>query len=106
MGELHDRHHAEIHKLLLDAGEKPDENGSFMQTVHASIISLRASITGLKSALSSFASGEGRIVAMYNEVLTDLQNPAVAAILIRQKFELQSRITDLKANESETSGKF
>ena len=38
LGEVHDRHHAEIHKVLVDAGEKLDEDGSFMQTVHAGII--------------------------------------------------------------------
>ena len=103
MGALHDKHHADIHKALVDAGEQPDEEGSFMTTVHAGIISLRASITGLKSALSSFASGEERLIEMYDDVLKASPPPAVTTMLTGQKTELQSRIPAMKAMETEPS---
>ena len=101
MGELHDKHHSDIHSALASVGERPDEDGSFMKIVHAGIISLRASVTGLQSALSSFASGEERLIEIYDAALKSVPAPAITTMLDRQKTELQSRITAMKAMEKE-----
>jgi len=63
----HEKAHAELHHLLLARGLKPDDGGSFMSTVHKTIISVRSAVTGLNDeALSAFAEGEERIVEDYN----------------------------------------
>ena len=100
MRDLHDTHHDEIHRALVSTGEKPDEDGSFMKSVHAGIISLRASVTGLKSALSSFASGEERLVEMYDDSLKDVSDPAIKGVLSKQRSDIQSRVTEMKSMET------
>ena len=96
MAALHDAHHDALHKVLINAGEDPDEDGSFMTSVHAGIISLRASITGLKSALPSFASGEERLIGLYDDALKGSPSAAVAALLTRQKAELEAKAQTMK----------
>jgi hypothetical protein len=51
--------HMELHQALVTAGEKPDENGSFMSVVHETVVGVRACLTGIsKKTLPAFASGE------------------------------------------------
>lgn len=51
--------HEELHRTLIAAGEKPDDNGSFMTIVHETVVSVRAALTGIsKKTLPAFASYE------------------------------------------------
>ena len=94
---LRDRHHEELHALLRSGGETPDDSGSFMATVHKTVIGVRAAVTGLdKNSLSSFASGEEQIVDQYDKAITEAKGGAGEAILTRQKSELMSKIADMK----------
>ena len=94
---LHDRHHAEVHSFLTAGGERPDDSGSFMSTVHKTVIGIRAAVTGLnENALSSFASGEERIVDQYDKAITEAGSSPAAEALTRQKNELSAKIVEMK----------
>src|SRR6202000_2493088 len=45
MVALKEKDHAELHAGLTRLGEKPDENGSFMSTVHKAAVGVRATVT-------------------------------------------------------------
>jgi uncharacterized protein (TIGR02284 family) len=95
----HEKAHAELHNLLLARGLKPDDGGSFMSTVHKTMISVRSAVTGLnEEALSAFVEGEERIVEDYNRAIKD--NPddaAVVGLLQQQKAALQDEIVGMTA---------
>ena len=97
MVALRDRHHEELHTLLRSGGETPDDSGSFMATVHKTVIGVRAAVTGLdKNSLSSFASGEEEIVDQYDKAIAEAKGGAGEDVLTRQKAELTSKIADMK----------
>ena len=59
MATLRQKDHTELHRALLAAGETPDENGSFMTTVHETVVSVRAAIIGVsEKTLPAFIGGE------------------------------------------------
>jgi hypothetical protein len=73
-----------------------------MSTVHETVISVRAAVTGLGSnALSSFVSGEEQIVKEYDYALKECAaDPAITATLTRQKQALLAKIAEMKALET------
>lgn len=95
---LRERDHAELHDALRRMGETPDESGSFMSTVHQTVIRVRAAVTGLdRNALSSFVSGEEQILSDYDEALKDCAtDPAITATLRRQRETLLTKIAEMK----------
>jgi uncharacterized protein (TIGR02284 family) len=95
----HEKAHAELHHLLLARGLKPDDGGSFMSTVHKTIISVRSAVTGLNDeALSAFAEGEERIVEDYNRAIEgNRDDAAVVGLLERQKEALKDEIRVMRA---------
>ncbi|MGJ4950269.1 ferritin-like domain-containing protein [Bradyrhizobium sp. HKCCYLS20291] len=95
---LKERDHAELHDALRRMGETPDESGSFMSTVHQTVIRVRAAVTGLgTNALSSFASGEEQILSQYDEALKDcVGDAATTAMLTRQRGTLQAKVAQMK----------
>jgi uncharacterized protein (TIGR02284 family) len=64
--EMIARHDADIPRIaaiLRQEGEQPDSSGSFMSTVHRTVISIRSMITRLdESILPSLISGEERVL--------------------------------------------
>lgn len=102
MVALKEKDHAELHGALSRLGEKPDEDGSFMSTVHKTVISVRAAVTGLgTNALSSFVMGEEQIVDAYDTALKDFaSDPEIVATLTRQKATLLTKIAQMKQMES------
>jgi hypothetical protein len=67
---LHEKAHANIHAILSARGATPDDKGSFMSTVHETVISVRSAVVGLiKGSLSSFASGEEGIIEAYDKAI-------------------------------------
>ncbi|MGJ5181455.1 ferritin-like domain-containing protein [Bradyrhizobium oligotrophicum] len=102
MISLKERDHAELHDALTRLGETPDDSGSFMSTVHETVISVRAAVTGLgTNALSSFVSGEEQIVADYDDALKDCAgDPAITATLRRQRGTLLTKIAEMKQLET------
>lgn len=68
----HEAARCEVHQLLTSRGETPDEDGSFMASVHKTVISVRSAVSGLgRNALSSSADGEERIVETYDEAIEE-----------------------------------
>ena len=55
MAELHERHHAEVHRALVQAGEPTEEDGSFISNVNKGVVAARAAMTGLQGALPAFS---------------------------------------------------
>jgi uncharacterized protein (TIGR02284 family) len=98
MKALHEKHHSELHAALLASGQKPDDTGSFMSTVHRAVIGARAAVTGLgESALSSFAGGEVRLVAAYDRAMKEAGiSAATAQILVRQRSEILANIQTMR----------
>ena len=102
MVALKEKDHAELHGALTRLGEKPDEDGSFMSTVHKTVISVRAAVSGLgTNALSSFVMGEEQIVDAYDTALKDFaSDPEIVATLTRQKATLLTKIAQMRQMES------
>lgn len=95
---LHEKAHAELHEALLTRGLAPDDSGSFMSTVHKTVIAARSALIGLDDkALPSFASGEERIVEDYDRAIEDNRyDSALVALLARQKHRLMAEIDVMK----------
>lgn len=72
MAALKESDHAGLHQALLKMGEEPDDSGSFMATVHKTVISVRSAVTGLgTNSLPSFVTGEQDIVQQYDEAIKE-----------------------------------
>jgi uncharacterized protein (TIGR02284 family) len=99
---LKERDHLELHAGLSKLGEKPDESGSFMSTVHKTAISVRSAVTGLgTNALSSFVTGEEQIIKEYHSALEECaSNPEMTSILNAQKQRLLIKIAEMKKLET------
>ena len=73
---------------LSAAGEKPDESGSFMSTVHRTIMDVRSLFGGLDdSVLPGLIDGEKRNVAAYDEALNKTRPSAELAGLLADQRE-------------------
>jgi uncharacterized protein (TIGR02284 family) len=94
--------HAELHRALLSIGERPDDSGSFMATVHETVIKVRSAVTGLgTNALPSFVMGEQQVIDEYKQAIADSSAyPATIEILNRQKAALQNKIAQMKTMET------
>lgn len=98
MAALKERDHTELHAGLMKLGEKPDKSGSFMATVHKTVISVRAATTGLgTNSLSSFVMGEKQVVEEYDEAIGECSSDQdLMAILTRQKKTLLAKIAEME----------
>ena len=93
--DLHGQAHADVHAMLNAAGLQPDESGSFMSTVHKTVIGVRSAVVGLDAgSLSSFASGEENNLAKYDEAIKS--EPANAAKLGGHRAKLEQAIDAMK----------
>jgi uncharacterized protein (TIGR02284 family) len=99
MMALHTQDAAEIATHLITLGEKVDDKGSFMSTVHRAVISVRSLFGGLdESILPGLIDGEERLLSYYDEAIND---PSIGsferAILVEQRTVLREAIDDLKS---------
>lgn len=99
---LRHKHHEQLHRVLTAMGEEPDESGSFMSSVHRTVIAVRSAVKGVdRDALSSFASGEENIVKEYDDALgQDDIHAETTDLLTRQKAALLAKIDQMKAMAS------
>ena len=99
---LHDSHAVELSRELQRNNELPDDRGSFMTTVHETIMDLRSMFDGLdESVLPGLIDGEKRNVAKYDDALKapdGLQN--VTSLLKRQRESLQEKIGLMQAERA------
>lgn len=71
MIELRTQHANELSLILSGLGEKVDAKGSFMSTVHRTIVSVRSLFGGLDdSILPGLIDGEKRIMTYYDDAIT------------------------------------
>ena len=97
MHDQHGRAHADVHRLLEGMGERPDEAGSFMSTVHEAVIGVRSAVVGLgKASLSSFASGEAHTIAHYDDAIRAMAGASGAEALTRDRDELRGMVDEMK----------
>ena len=97
MHDLHGRAHGEVHGLLTAMGETPNESGSFMSTVHETVIGVRSALVGLdEGSLSSFASGEESTLAKYDAAIAALADAAGAEPLMKARKELGAMVGEMK----------
>ena len=97
MMTLHDGHAAKLADLSAGAGEQA-ESGSFMSTVHETIMDVRAMFSGLdESALPGLIDGERRNVKTYDQVLNEQPAQPARAVLEQQRTELQAKIAKMEA---------
>lgn len=91
---LHDSNAAELGDELVKAGEKPDEDGSFMTLVHQTIMNVRSLFDGLDSSvLPGLIDGETRNVKKYDDALnTATASPAIVSLLSAQRGKIQEKI--------------
>lgn len=97
MHALHSRAHADLHRALSNAGEQPDDDGSFMSTVHRAAISVRSAVSGIdEDALPSFADGEDRIGEKYNEAIEDESDGSIKAMLQSHRSAHQTAVARMR----------
>jgi uncharacterized protein (TIGR02284 family) len=98
MISLHTTNGEELAAMLPRSDFLPDENGSFMSTVHRTIISIRSLFGGLdESILPGLIDGENRNVNAYLKTLDrpDL-NPDVRNLLEQQRLRIDAAITRME----------
>lgn len=89
----------ELEPFVIAAGGQVNEDGSFMSTVHRTVISIRSMLTELdEKILPSLISGEERILAYYDDALkvSATDYPEFAAIQ-RQRAALVSKISEMQS---------
>jgi uncharacterized protein (TIGR02284 family) len=83
---LHEKAHASIHAILSARGVTPDDKGSFMSTVHETIISVRSAVVGLdKGSLSSFSSGEQMMIEAYDKAIQSNSDDGPVRMALEQQ---------------------
>lgn len=97
---LHQSHADALAADLTKHGEQVDDKGSFLSTVHRTVISVRSLFGGLdESILPGLIDGEERVVSYYDEALTDCP-PEETATLSKQRAALQAKIDQMKARKN------
>ncbi|MBA2590700.1 MAG: PA2169 family four-helix-bundle protein [Alphaproteobacteria bacterium] len=98
MADLHQANATELHSLLIAASEQADDNGSFMSTIHRTIMDVRALFGGLDdSVLPGLIDGEKRNISHYGDALAAVAgDDEVAAILRGERSRIAAAITKLE----------
>ncbi len=93
----------ELEPLLMQAGIKPDQDGSFMSTVHRTIISVQSMMTDLDElVLPGFIDGEKRILSSYDDALAHAGDPD-REILLRQREQTADRIAEMERRRAKAA---
>ena len=94
---VHGGHADELGTELSAAGEKPDNDGSFMSTVHRTIMSVRSLFDGLdESVLPGLIDGEERNVGKYDDALKLGFSPKQSSLLMAERARLVEKIAEMK----------
>lgn len=96
---LHQDHAQALAADLARHGEEVDDQGSFMSTIHRTVISIRSLFGGLdESILPGLIDGEERVVEYYDEALKDCP-PSETEMLSKQRAALKTKIAAMKLLE-------
>ena len=87
----------QIRDALAAAGEADEEHGSFMSLVHRTVVSIRATVSGLgPDSLPAFANGEAQILLAYNDAIDECRPyPKIAGVLETQRAELSNMVSKM-----------
>ena len=99
---LHQRHADELASELRNAGEIPDEKGSFMTVIHETIMDVRSMFNGLdKSVLPGLIDGEKRNASKYDDALKAVvTTPSVVGLLSGQRENIIQKIAGMEEQKS------
>ena len=99
---LRDKDHADIHRALYRDGDRVEDGGSYMGTLHKTLTSVRSMVTGIDTdALSPFIRGEEKIVETYDAAIEEaLEDAATRDMLTEQQTTLLAKIADMRAMKS------
>ena len=99
MTECHRAAASQLAEELIRLGEEPADGGSFMSTVHRSIMKLRSLVGGLDgSVLPGLIDGEERNLVKYNEALESGElNASAVTIVASQREQLALAIARMRA---------
>lgn len=96
-------HAVELEPLLSAAGAVPDQDGSFMSTVHRAVISVQSVLTGLdERVLPGLIDGETRMLATFDEAIAAATGSA-HDILVRQRSETADRIAEMERRQQKAA---
>jgi hypothetical protein len=98
---MHQRHAASLGGALAARGVEPDADGSFLQYVHKTIVTVRSAVGALgESAISGVRDGEERILDLYDDTLNLARGDAeLVTLLETQRRELAEAIDRMRALE-------
>jgi uncharacterized protein (TIGR02284 family) len=99
---LHTKNADELAVEITKRGESASDDGSFMTTIHRTIMSIRSLFNGLgDSVLPGLIDGEERNVSSYRETLERSDVPADVRVLLQTQCErLESAIQTMKQIET------
>ena len=99
---LHESHSGALSYELTKSGEKADDSGSFMSTVHKTIMDVRSLFNGLDaSVLPGLIDGEKRNVSKYDQALKDAKSSAeIATLLTGQRAQIVQKIAEMEARRA------
>lgn len=99
---LHESNAEQIGGVLTEAGEKPDDTGSFMTAIHRTIMNVRSLFDGLgDSVLPGLIDGEKRNLDKYDKALTTAALPApIQTLLTEQRDKIQQKIALMEARKA------
>ncbi len=94
---IHARNSDELALALRTLGEQADDDGSFMSTVHRTIMDIRSMFGGLgESVLPGLIDGEKRNIESYDETLKILDvHPRLRERLVQQRGRLESVVSEM-----------
>ncbi|WP_209425310.1 DUF2383 domain-containing protein [Pararhodobacter sp. SW119] len=108
--KTHMSHAHELAGLLLERGERPDSDGSFMSVVHKVVLNVRFALTAdEKSLLPGLRDGEKRILEAYDDALRECEiagrdvKKAEVEVLKKQRESVVANIGKIDAMQ-EASG--
>lgn len=99
---IHTRNSDELAMDLRGMGEQANDDGSFMSTVHTTIMDIRSVFGGLgESVLPGLIDGEKRNVESYDEILKTLDIPAhLRERLVQQRVRIESAVSDMEGRKA------
>jgi uncharacterized protein (TIGR02284 family) len=101
---LRDRHTAELARVLASHGREPDRDGSFMSTVHRTIIKVRSLFAELdESILPGLIDGEERILGYYDEAAAEAAGAPYAGIIEQQRQLLRDKLDQMRALQEQSA---
>ena len=97
MIDMRERDAAQLAVVLSSLGQAADGDGSFMSTVHRTVIKIRSLFTELdESILPGLIDGEERILGYYREAIDAAAGRPYLGVLEQQRQRLRQKIDEMR----------